>query len=363
MNKVNNNCFIYLENGSEIPAKSIGSDVAVSGEFVFNTGMSGYVETITDPSYCGQIIIFTYPQIGNYGVPEFDNYDNYGVLNDFESKKIQCKAIIVSEISKKFSHHNAKKSIIEWFSKQGVPILENVDTRFLTQMIRENGTMLGKISDKNNNVCKKQENPDNLNLVKNVSIKNPKKYGKKNKKTILAYDLGIKENILRELLKRDLEVIRVPWDFDFRKEEDNFDAIFISNGPSNPQNAKKTIEIIKEAMKKEIKIFGICLGSQILGIAGGMNTFKLKYGHRGQNQPCMDLFTKKCIITSQNHGFAIDSKTVENDFEIWFENINDGSCEGIRHKKKPFFAVQFHPEASAGPIDANYIFDEFVEIL
>ena len=354
--------YLHLEDGTRLSALNLGGNADTEGEVVFNTGMVGYPETLTDPSYRGQILVLTYPLIGNYGVPEKYKKDELNCLKHFESNKIQAKALVVSESSEDFSHYTASQSLPEWLQEENIPLLSDIDTRALTQKIREKGTMLGRISTNEKENTKNVKDPTKLNLAQEVSLKRAILYGEKKwKKTILAYDLGMKENIMREFMRRKVKVLRVPWDFDFRQEK--FDGIFISNGPGDPAQCDKTASIINAAMKCEEVIFGICMGNHILARASGASTFKLKYGHRSQNQPCRDLNSGKCLITSQNHGYAVDPKKLGKGFEVWFENLNDGTCEGIRHKKKPFSSVQFHPEAKAGPEDSNYIFDEFLSLI
>jgi carbamoyl-phosphate synthase small subunit len=344
---------MILEDGSIFYGYSFGSKKSVSGEVVFNTGMVGYSESLTDPSYRGQILVFTYPLIGNYGVPGYEKEDN--LLKFFESDKIQVKGLIITDYSENYSHWNAKKSLSEWLKENDIPGLYGVDTRELTKKLRRKGTMLGKVILDNKKI--KFENPNRKDLMKEVSIKEPIFY-KKGKKRIILVDCGAKNNIIRAFLRRGFTIIRVPWDYDFLNEE--ADGIIISNGPGNPKKCKKTINNVKEALSKNTPILGICLGSQILALATGANTYKLKYGHRSHNQPCIETGTKRCYITSQNHGYAVDAETLPEDWREWFYNNNDGTNEGIIHISKPFFGTQFHPEASPGPDDTEFLFDMFV---
>lgn len=338
---------LVLADKTVIEGKSFGADVSATGEVVFNTGMVGYVETLTDPSYQGQILVLTYPLVGNYGVPgpEF-----------FESTGIHISGLVVSEYSETYSSASAKQSLASWLKKSGIPAISGVDTRALTKKLREKGVMLGGLAVKGNTIA--LEDPNKRNLVAEVSIKEKREYGNGPIK-IIAVDCGMKENIVRSLTRPGITVLRVPWDYDFTREE--YDGLFLSNGPGDPTMCDATIQNIKNAFKKDIPILGICLGTQLLALAAGASTYKLKYGHRSQNQPCTDVSVgTRCYITSQNHGFAINRKTLPKEWKVWFENANDGSVEGIKHAHKPWSAVQFHPEASPGPTDTAWIFDEFL---
>jgi len=358
---INNNCKeaeLILESGDEFKGFSFGAEHSVAGEVVFNTGMVGYPETLTDPSYKGQILVLTYPLIGNYGVPEKE-YKN-GLLQNFESEKIQVQGLIISDYSFEYSHWNAKKSLAEWLKEENIPALYGIDTRKLAKILREKGTMLGKIIFEDNNI--NFFDPNTIDIVKEVSIKQPIIYNEKNKsKKIVVIDCGIKNNIIRNLVKRDLTVIRVPYDHDFF--EYSFDGLVISNGPGDPKMCKETIYNIGRALKHEIPTFGICLGNQLMALAAGGDTYKLKYGHRSQNQPCILKDTKRCFITTQNHGFAVDMKSLSEEWQEFFVNANDDTNEGIKHKTKPFMSVQFHPEGHSGPEDTNFLFDEFVKMI
>lgn len=328
----------------------------MSGEVVFNTGMVGYPESLTDSSYRGQILTLTYPLIGNYGVPGKDEEDN--LLKYFESDKIQVQGLIVTNYSENYSHWNAKKSLSEWMREYSIPGIYGIDTRKLTKKLREKGTMLGKIIYNKENI--KFEDPNKRNLVAEVSINEPLEY-KRGLRRVIVIDCGVKNNIIRAFLKRDITVIRCPWDYNFLDEK--ADGIIISNGPGDPKKCKVTIENIRKTLSKTIPILGICLGSQILGLAAGADTYKLKYGHRSQNQPCVEVGTKRCYITTQNHGYSVDSDTLPVDWREWFYNNNDKTNEGIIHISKPFFGTQFHPEASPGPDDTEFLFDMFVRAM
>ncbi len=336
---------------------SFGAEKNISGEVVFNTGMVGYPETLTDPSYKGQILVLTYPLIGNYGVPGEEEED--GILKYFESDKIQISALVVSDYSNNHNHWNSKRSLGDWLKEYNIPAIYGIDTRLVTKRLREEGVMLGKVLfDGDIDFY----DPNKKNLVEEVSVKKPVVY-EKGSMRVLVVDCGIKNSIIKSLLQRDVTVIRVPWDYNFNDTMYEYDGILISNGPGDPKNCNDTILNVRKAMQKSIPIFGICLGNQILALASGADTYKLKYGHRSQNQPCVLRDTKKCFITSQNHGYAVDIKTLSKQWEELFVNANDSTNEGIRHKSKPFFSVQFHPEATPGPIDTGFLFDEFIKSL
>ena len=347
---------LVLEDGTTFNGFSFGYKGSIAGEVVFNTAMTGYPESLTDPSYKGQILTLTYPLVGNYGVPG-SSTENM-MLKHFESDRAHISALIISDYSFKYNHWNAQLSLDEWLNNNQVPGIYGIDTRALTKLIREKGCMLGKVIIDDND-CDFFD-PNFSNIVADVSTKEKKIYGEGTHK-ILMIDCGVKNNIIRYFLQKDASVIRVPWDYDFLEEE--YDGLFISNGPGNPEMCTRTIENLARAMKADIPIFGICLGHQLLALASGGKTFKLKYGHRGHNQPVLLVGTKKAYITSQNHGFAVDDSSLSSNWEPWFININDKTNEGIRHKSKPFFSVQFHPEASSGPTDTDFLFDEFIKML
>lgn len=320
------------------------------GEVVFTTGMMGYIESLTDPSYAGQILTFTFPLVGNYGVPEEALW---------ESSKIHAKGVILSTLTHFDHHFQAKQTLAQWLQKQKVPYLTGVDTRALTKTLRKEGVALGVIT-RGEKKPKHFIDPNMTDLVAQVSVSNPGLYGK-GKKKIIAIDCGMKENILRSLLQFPIEIKRVPAGYDFTEEE--FDGVFISNGPGDPVVCRKTIAHIEKALLKKKPVFGICLGAQLLALSIGAKTYKLPYGHRGQNQPCMHLQTGRCYLTSQNHGYAITESTLPKNWKVTFRNLNDGSVEGIEHATLPFFAVQFHPEACPGPTDTLWLFEKFYGML
>lgn len=348
---------LILEDGTVFSGRHFGYKESVAGEVVFNTGMVGYPETLTDPSYQGQILVFTYPLIGNYGIPD-NTINSDQLLSYFESRKIHVKGIIITSLTTNYSHWNAIKSLESWMKEHKIPGIEGVDTRALTKKLRSAGTQLGKMVIKGKDIP--FHDPNQENLVAQVSINEPKLY-KSGKKRVILIDTGCKKNIIRSFLKRDVSVLRVPWNYDFSDEK--FDGVMLSNGPGDPTMIPETIEIVKAQLLKNKPVFGICLGHQILSLAAGAQSYKLKFGHRSQNQPCIRVGTKRCYITSQNHGFAIDDQTLPSDWRPWFFNANDGSNEGIRHHSKPISSVQFHPEAMPGPEDTNFLFDEFVQQL
>jgi carbamoyl-phosphate synthase small subunit len=341
---------LVLEDGFVYGGTSFGAKRAASGEVVFSTGMTGYVESLTDPSFAGQILVCTYPLIGNYGVPSPEH---------FESARVHVAGLIVSEYSAEYSHAEARHSLGEWLAKNNVPAISGIDTRALTKKLRERGVMLGQIVGAEKEAGEFAD-PNREHLVARISPKEVRTYGS-GPVRIVAVDCGMKENIVRSLVRPETTVLRVPWNYDFTR--DQYDALFISNGPGNPEKCDATIQHIRTAMRDGKPILGICLGNQLLALAAGASTYKLKYGHRGQNQPCIESDTDRCYITSQNHGFAVAGDSLPASWQVWFTNANDGSVEGIRHKERPWASVQFHPEAAPGPTDTAWIFDEFLAYL
>ncbi|MFX1534111.1 MAG: glutamine-hydrolyzing carbamoyl-phosphate synthase small subunit [Promethearchaeota archaeon] len=350
------NAKLILENGDIYWGKSFGFEKNGNGEVVFSTGMVGYPESLTDPSYKGQILALTFPLIGNYGIPREDR--DVDISENFESSEIQVQGLIVSDYSRDYHHWSAERSLDDWLIKQKIPALTEVDTRSLTRQIREKGVMLGKII-VNQDGDPGFYDPNLENLVSQVSTKKFKSYGEGIHK-IIVIDCGLKNNILRMLLKHDVTIKRVPWNYDVSKED--FDGLLISNGPGDPIMCQETIKIIRKVMILNKPIFGICLGHQLLALAAGGSTYKLRYGHRSQNQPCLGA-NNACFITAQNHGYAVDMNSLSSDWRELFQNINDKTNEGIEHVSKPFFSVQFHPEGSGGPQDTDYLFDKFLGLV
>jgi len=380
---------LILQDGTVFQGEPFGASCSTDGEVVFNTGMAGYPESITDPSYRGQILVFTYPLIGNYGVPSMEK-NKWGFSENFESEGVHVRGVIVANASADYSHFTAASSLHNFLDHHGIPGITGVDTRALTKKLREHGVMLGRIENDSedskekchgepvesmtrdmSSVRRAQDDisiadPNLLNLVDEVSCKEVVTYDPDGevRATVAVFDCGIKNNILRSWLKRGVKVHRLPWNFDLAGSDLNYDGIFISNGPGDPKMCTDTIEQVKKGIDSDIPTFGICLGTQILALAVGGDTYKLKYGHRGVNQPCLEAGDQnhKCIITSQNHGFAVGDD-LPSGWNTWFTNANDKTVEGIKHESGKFFAVQFHPEATPGPEDANYLFDEFLSVI
>ncbi|MBW6536077.1 MAG: glutamine-hydrolyzing carbamoyl-phosphate synthase small subunit [Mariniphaga sp.] len=344
---------LTLEDGTVFVGKSFGSEKPVAGEVVFYTAMTGYPESLTDPSYTGQILVSTYPMIGNYGVP-FGEFEE-GIHKFYESHKVHISGLIIADYSFEFSHWNAEKSLSDWLKEYEVPGIFDMDTRALTKILREKGSMLGKIEFGNEVID--FYDPNMENLVARVSCNQREVYGNGGPRVVLV-DCGVKNNIMRCLLKRGATVIRVPWDYDFSGED--YDGVFISNGPGDPAMCNETVQNIRKVIDDNKPVMGICLGNQLLALAAGADTYKLKYGHRSHNQPVLLEGTNRCFITSQNHGYAVATETLPADWEPLFTNVNDDTNEGIRHKTKPFFSTQFHPEASSGPTDTEFLFDDFI---
>lgn len=353
--------YLILENGTTLPGNSFGKETEADGEVVFNTGLVGYPEGFTDPSYAGQILTLTYPLIGNYGVPKRST--TKGLPDFLESEKIQIAGLIVSSYIAGSHHWQFSTTLGNWLKKSGIPALSGIDTRTLTRTLREHGVLKGRITFKNPRLLAGIPFHDinKENLVAKVSVQKGMTYGR-GKVRILVLDCGLKVNQLKLLLKLNTTLIRVPWNYNpFRYgNEISFDGLFITNGPGDPKMVKETIGVVKEALARTIPTLGICLGNQILALASGADTYKLKYGHRGQNQPVIDELTKKCYVTTQNHGFAVDTKTLPEGWTAWFTNLNDKTNEGIRHTKLPFFSTQYHPESAPGPTDTEWIFRYFI---
>lgn len=363
---------LILQDGNRFEGYSFGCKKNMSGEVVFNTAMTGYPESLTDPSYEGQILVTTYPLLGNYGVPKRQSSEKTDIPEcpgasaenkldpHFESSRIHCSGIICQDYSWKASHYLSGRTLSDWLIDEGIPGIYGIDTRALTKLLREKGSMLGRIVIEGNDDDGLFYDPNKENLIARVSTRHVHEFGSGNK-TVVLVDCGTKYNIIRCLTRRGVKVIVVPWDYDFTSID--YDGLFISNGPGNPDLAEATVTNLRKAFDIGRPICGICMGNQLLGKAAGARIFKLKYGHRSHNQPVAQLNSQRCFITSQNHGFAIDQDTLPDEWEPLFVNMNDGTNEGIRHKSKPFFSAQFHPEASSGPKDTEFIFDDFINLL
>ncbi len=352
---------LILGDGVEFSGASFGALAGVAGEVVFNTGMAGYVETLTDPSYRGQILVLTYPLIGNYGVP--GTRPEGSLDGPFESDRIQVQGLIVQNYVDAFSHHDADRSLAAWLRTEGVPAATGVDTRTLTRHLRAAGTMKGRLIPEDSEGydvgTRLRETDMHSEVFRLVAPAEVTRHGE-GAQSILLVDVGAKDNIVRSLVKRGISVIRAPWHHDLMPYYEEADGVLIGNGPGDPSDLDPLIAQIRQMLAGDKPVMGICLGNQILARAAGATTFKLPYGHRGVNQPVQDLITRRCFITSQNHGYAVDHDALPDDWEPWFINLNDGSNEGIRSKTRPFFGVQFHPEAHPGPEETAYLFDEFV---
>ena len=355
------NVTLVLEDGTKFHGKSFGYDQPVAGEVVFNTAMMGYPESLTDPSYAGQLMTLTYPLVGNYGVPPFSVEPN-GLATFMESDKIYASAIIVADYSEKYSHWNAVESLASWLKREHVPGITGIDTRQLTKVLREHGVMMGKIifDDEPDNIPTAEY--EGVNWVDRVSCKEIIRYNEGAGKKVVLVDCGVKNNIIRCLVNRGVEVIRVPWNYDYTSMD--FDGLSLGNGPGDPDMCEDAVNVIRRQMSLSRKpICGICMGNQLLAKAGGATIYKLKYGHRSHNQPVREVGTNRCYVTSQNHGYAVDAKTLGSDWRELFVNMNDGSNEGVCHKENPWFTSQFHPEACSGPVDTEFMFDRFINTL
>ena len=350
---------LILEDGTSFLGTVFGSERAAAGEVVFTTGMVGYPESLTDPSYAGQILVATYPLVGNYGVPG-DERDALGLPVGFESERVQVRAFVVSTLASDTSHRTARRSLDGWLRESGVAGLHGVDTRALAKRLRDQGTMLGKVVVDGVDPEIDESDPNLTNLVATVSIPEPVHYGQDGPRIVLV-DTGVKSGIIRGLVRAGARVIRVPWDHDFFEED--LDGLFLANGPGDPKMPRVIVERVRRALAEKIPTFGICLGNQLLALAAGADTYKLKYGHRSQNQPCLEVGTRRCYVTAQNHGYAVNGATLPEGWREWFVNANDGTNEGIRHEYQPFRGVQFHPEAAPGPTDTLGLFDRFLEMV
>lgn len=358
-----NQTFLILEDGSIFAGRPFGALRETAGEVVFNTGMVGYPESFTDPSYCGQLLALTYPLIGNYGVPADMGRE---LAHTYESTRIHMEGLVVSEYSEFHHHWSAEKGLSNLLKEQNIAGIQGVDTRALTKKLREHGTMRGRITTTQLGGVAAETIPER-HMVSEVSVDVPRIY-EANKfakcargKRVAVVDCGCKHTIIKNLLYRGLDVVRMPWNSKFTDIQ--ADGILFSNGPGDPQACSTTVELARQAIEHGVPTFGICLGNQIVAMAAGADTYKLKFGHRSQNQPCKLTGSPRFFVTSQNHGYAVKTETLPSGWEVWFENVNDGTNEGIRHATKPVMSVQFHPEAMPGPVDTGFLFDEFVSLL
>lgn len=355
---------LRLSDGTTFHGYSFGYEAPVAGEVVFNTAMMGYPESLTDPSYAGQLMVLTYPLVGNYGVPPF-TFEANGLPTFMESDRIHASAIIVSDYSAQYSHWNAQESLGDWLKREHIPGVTGIDTRYLTEVLREHGVMMGQLEFEGTTAPSTTDeiaDYGSINWVEQVSCKDVIRYNEGAGKKVILVDCGVKANIIRCLINRGIEVIRVPWNYDYTQMD--FDGLFLANGPGDPDRCEDAVAVLRRQMSQNRKpICGICMGNQLLAKAAGATIYKLKYGHRSHNQPVREVGTNRCYITSQNHGYAVDATRLGDDWRELFVNMNDGSNEGIRHLQNPWFSSQFHPEACSGPVDTEFMFDRFVNSL
>ena len=365
---------LMFKDGRYFQGIGFGSTKKVTGELVFNTITgAGYNETLTDPSYQGQIVTMTHPLIGNYGVPRWEK-DKYGILNHFESDSIKVSGFVVNECCKQPSHYESIKSLDDFLQEENIPGIEWIDTRAITKILREEGVQVGLLSVYNSGETpnieelreevEKAEDPNLRHLSSEVSTKEVRIYTQTDPiGKVVILDMGVKLNILRNFASRGLEIIVVPYNYSYEQiMELKPNGVFISNGPGDPALYNSAIKVCRNLIENSIPTFGICLGNQIIGIAAGGTSYKLKYGHRGGNKTVINNETNKCYITSQNHGFCVKDFEIKG-FKEFLVNIDDKSNEGLIHESKPVFAVQFHPEGCPGPLDSLYLFDMFMDIM
>ncbi len=356
---------LVLEDGTVCEGVSFGARHAVAGEVVFTTAMSGYVEALTDPSFRGQILVLTYPLAGNYGVPA---PRSAGSLDGpFESDRIQVQGLVVQHAIDHPSHHAATRTLGEWLRSENVPAVTGIDTRTLTRRLREHGTMRGWLLPGEGRLEDGQRDARGVDmrreLFRLVAPASTSTIGAGDGPRVLLVDAGVKDNLIRSVVRRGAVVTRAPWHADLGALADDADGVLLGNGPGDPKDLPELVEQVKQLIQRpSLPIFGVCLGNQILALAAGGDTYKLPYGHRGVNQPVQEVGTRRCFITSQNHGYAVREGSLPRDWEPWFVNLNDGTNEGIRARFKPVFSVQFHPDATPGPRDTGFLFDEFLRL-
>ena len=363
---------LILSDGTILNGEGFGYSTRVFGELVFNTGMVGYTETLSDPSYNGQILTLTYPLIGNYGVPDPSIKDSDGISKFFESDRIQIRGLVVHDLSMVASHWNMSMTLDEWLNKENIPGISGIDTRALTKKLRTSGVMMAALVVSSKEIddeeIKKQlattQDYNSEKFMDIVSTTEEQVFGNE-KQTVVVIDTGVKNAIIRNIRNMGYKVVKVPWNTPIEKILSHKPkGVVISNGPGNPQNCPETIDAAKSLIEKNIPTLGICLGAQIIGLAGNADTYKLKYGHRGQNKPCINLDDNHVYVTSQNHGYCINPDSLKNsDFDLWFTNADDKTVEGIKHKKQKCIAVQFHPEASPGPYDCKFVFEKLKTLM
>jgi carbamoyl-phosphate synthase small subunit len=347
---------LVLADGTCFSGRPFGAPREVRGEVVFNTGLTGYVETLTDPSYRGQILVMTYPLQGNYGVP----------AGPFESGHIQVQGLVVTHYSSRPNHHTSVRTLGQWLRAEGVPAIEGVDTRTLTRRLREHGTMDGYLllHEGDADLAAAEARAHEVDMTRVVDLVAPGEIVTcpGGDLRILVIDTGAKENIVRSLQSRGATVVRAPHHTRWEPTLADVDGVMLTNGPGDPKLLSGLVERVRGVLAAGLPTFGICLGHQLLARAAGADTYKLKYGHRSHNQPVMELVSRRAYVTSQNHGYAV-ADALPTDWEPWFSNLNDGTNEGIRHRYRPFRSVQFHPEAAAGPRDTAFLFDEFIRMV
>jgi carbamoyl-phosphate synthase small subunit len=370
--EVSNPAVLLLEDGSLFLGKGFGAETTTVAEVVFNTGMVGYPESMTDPSYAGQVLTFTYPLIGNYGVPGPQDMDIMGLPRQFESESIKVSGIVVQEYCQRPSHWDSGRTLSEWMRGEGIPGISEVDTRALVTKLRESGVMMGVLANgfqpssrrELMKLLRQSTKYDSIDFVKRVSPKKPLTYGS-SEKTVVLLDCGTKLSIIRNLLVRGYAVVRAPYDYsyaDIMKHDPV--GVVVSNGPGDPALCASTVSMTARLIDSEMPTLGICLGQQLVALSQGATTYKLKYGHRGQNKPIVDAESGRGFVASENHGYSVGGDSLsKTDLKTWFLNADDKSIEGLIHSGKPCISVQFHPEASPGPYDAQFVFDRFAALM